>query len=93
MLKKKNIANTYTCYVRIKLLYKFFDYCINLVNVNFKCNLDVLVSHFSPGTYQQGEVQRRHVEFEESFGRDRKLKSFVMVKCTNGIPDKVGKEN
>lgn len=48
----------------------------------------VFILHTSrPGAYAHNVSHDRRVEFDESFGGTRSLKTTVTVKCTKGIPD------
>ncbi len=43
-----------------------------------------------PGSYKHDVSIGRHVEYNSSFGGKRTLRGIVTLKCTKGIPDKVG---
>ena len=50
----------------------------------------VVVLTCRPGSYEHDVPVNRHVEYQESFGGKRTLRGIVTVKCTNGVPEKVG---
>lgn len=48
------------------------------------------IGKLGPGSYCHNVPMSRHVEYNESFGGERTLKGLVTIRCTKGIPDKVG---
>ena len=42
-----------------------------------------------PGSYKHDVPISRQIEFDESFGGKKTLRGVVIMKCNNGIPDKV----
>ena len=42
-----------------------------------------------PGSHEHNVERDRKVQFEESFGGQRRLRKTIVTKCTLGIPDKV----